>query len=78
MVNYYPLVLGFIARLEDNSAESRKRVYENTRIGFLDQMRKHDPPLEEATIAQEQTALEEAIRRVEAEEMARLAGKTRC
>ena len=67
MANYYPLIAGVIAALEDNSAERRRRVYESTRTGFLNQMLKHDP--------QEQIALEEAIRKVEAEQMSRLGGQ---
>jgi hypothetical protein len=76
MANYYPLIAGIIAALEDNSAELRRRLYENARTGFLHQMLKHDPPLGESSIKQEQIALEEAIRRVEAEQMSRLSSDT--
>jgi hypothetical protein len=75
MANYYPLIAGVIAALEDNSAERRRRVYESTRAGFLNQMLKHDPPLSESSMKQEQIALEEAIRKVEAEQMSRLVGQ---
>jgi hypothetical protein len=73
MADYYPLIASVIAALENNSAELRRRLYESTRSGFLIQMRKHDPPLEESVITKEQIALEEAIRRVEAEQVSRLA-----
>jgi hypothetical protein len=71
MANYYPLLSGIIAVLENSSAEFRRRIYENARTGFLEQMRKHDPPLTDSHITQEQIAFEEAIRRVEAEQMGR-------
>lgn len=73
MTDYYPLIASVIAALEDNSAELRRRLYESARTGFLNQMLKHEPPLGESFIKQEQIALEEAIRKVEAEQMSRLA-----
>jgi len=69
MANYYPLLSGIIAALENSSAEFRRRIYENMRTGFLEQMRKRDPPLADAHVTQEQIALEEAIRKVEKEQM---------
>jgi hypothetical protein len=53
------------------SAELPRRLYENARAGFREQMRKRDPPLDESHIKKEQIALEEAIRKVEAEQMSR-------
>jgi hypothetical protein len=44
------------------------------RNGFLEQMRRHDPPLTDSHIKQEQIAFEEAIRKVEAEQMGRATG----
>ena len=74
MANYYPLLANVIAALEDNSAELRRRLYESIRNGFLEQMRKHDPPLRDSYIKQEQIALEEAIRKVEAEQISLRSG----
>ena len=74
MANYYPLIAGVVDALENSSAELRRRLYESARAGFLEQMRKHDPPLDESYIRKEQTALEEAIRKVEAEQMNRARG----
>jgi len=71
MANYYPLIASIIEALENSSAELRRRLYENARSGFLEQMRKHDPPLDESYIKKEQIAFEEAIRDVEAEQMSR-------
>jgi hypothetical protein len=77
MTDYYPLIASVIAALEDNSAELRRQLYESARSGFLNQMLKHDPPLGESLIRQEQIALEEAIRKVEAEQTSRLAATAR-
>jgi len=71
MANYYPLIAGIVDALENSSAELRRRLYENARTGFLEQMRKHDPPLDESYIRKEQTDFEDAIRKVEAEQMSR-------
>jgi hypothetical protein len=71
MANYYPLIAGIVDALEDSSAELRRRIDENARAGFLEQMRKRVPPLDESYIRKEQTAFEEAIRKVEAKQMGR-------
>ena len=71
MANYYPLLAGVVDALENASAEVRRRLYENARAGFLEQMRKREPPLDESHIKKEQIAFEEAIRKVEAEQMSR-------
>jgi hypothetical protein len=71
MANYYPLLSGIINALKNSSSELRRQIYENARTGFLEQMRKHDPPLTDSHITQEQIAFEEAIRKVEAEQMGR-------
>jgi hypothetical protein len=75
MADYYPLIAGVVAALDRNTAEVRRAIYENMRAGFLDQMRKRDPPLSEADIAQQRLSLEEAIRKVEAEQLGRMAGR---
>jgi len=69
VADYYQLLSGVVTALEDNSAAVRRRIYENMRTGFLEQMRKRDPPLADAHVTQEQIALEEAIRKVEKKQM---------
>ena len=61
------------AVLEKNTAASRRALYERARTSLVAQMRKLDPPLAESTIRREQFALEEAIRKLEAEKLSRLA-----
>jgi hypothetical protein len=71
MADYYQLLSSVIEALEGTSAEVRRRLYENARTGFLEQMRKREPPLADSYISQQQIAMEEAIRRVEKEQMSR-------
>src|SRR4051794_21096155 len=68
MADYYPLVAKAIAGLERNTGEGRRALYERARSALLAQLRgMNDPPLTEAEITRERLALEEAIRKVEAE-----------
>src|SRR3979411_2314887 len=68
MADYYPLVAKAIAGLERNTGEGRRALYERARSALVAQLRgMNDPPLTEAEITRERLALEEAIRKVEAE-----------
>jgi hypothetical protein len=68
MADYYPLVAKAIAGLEKNTGEGRRALYERARSALVAQFRgMNDPPLTEAEITRERLALEEAIRKVEAE-----------
>src|SRR6266851_5003041 len=68
MADYYPLVAKAIAGLERNTGEGRRALYERARTALVAQLRgMSDPPLTEAEITRERLALEEAIRKVEAE-----------
>src|SRR5947208_16188980 len=68
MADYYPLVAKAIAGLEKNTGEGRRMLYERARTALVAQLRgMNDPPLTEAGITRERLALEEAIRKVEAE-----------
>src|ERR1044071_3092964 len=68
MADYYPLVAKAVAGLEKNTGEGRRTLYERARTALVAQLRgMNDPPLTEAEITRERLALEEAIRKVEAE-----------
>jgi hypothetical protein len=68
MADYYPLVAKAVAGLEKNTGEGRRALYERARSALVAQLRgMNDPPLTEAEITRERLALEEAIRKVEAE-----------
>jgi len=75
MADYYPLLSRVIAELDKNTAKTRRGLYQSVRTGLLNQMRKVDPPPPESEITRERLALEEAIRKVEAEQLARWARK---
>ena len=67
MANYYPLIAKAVAGLEKNTGESRRILYERARNALVTQLRSVTPPLSELDITRERLALEEAIRKVEAD-----------
>src|SRR5262245_5010696 len=67
MADYYPLIARAVAGLEKNNGESRRAVYERARAALLTQLRGLTPALDESDITRERLALEESIRKVEAE-----------
>jgi hypothetical protein len=75
MTNYYPLMASVVAALAPNTAEARRQLYDSARVGFPTYLGNLDPPLSDSDITRERTALEEVIRRLEAEQMAHAAAK---
>ena len=69
MTNYYPLMASVVATLEPNTAEARRQLYDSARVGFPNYLGNLAPPLSDTEITRERTALEEVIRRLEAEQM---------
>ena len=67
MADYHPLIARAVAGLEKNTGEARRALYERARTALVAQLRGVVPPLEEAEITRERLALEESIRKVEAE-----------
>lgn len=68
MADYYPLIARAIAGLDPNApGESRRALYERARSALIAQLRSVQPPLSESEITRERLALEEAVRKVEAE-----------
>ena len=77
MTDYHPLILRAIEGLERNTGEARRALYERARNALLAQLKSLKPPLSEAEITRERLALEEAVRKVEAEAARKLrAGNT--
>src|SRR5262245_233544 len=72
MTDYYPLIGKAVAGLEKNTGEARRVLYERARSALVNQLRNMNPPLTESEITRERLALEEAIRKVEAEAARRL------
>src|ERR1700724_3275967 len=67
MTDYYPLIAKAVAGLEKNTGDQRRALYERARTALVAQLRGLDPPLTESEITRERLALEESIRKVEAE-----------
>jgi hypothetical protein len=67
MADYHPLIARAVAGLEKNTGEERRALYERARKALVTQLRGVVPALSEADITRERLALEEAIRKVEAE-----------
>ncbi len=67
MTDYYPLIARAVAGLPKNTGDGRRAFYERARTALVAQLRGVTPALAESEITRERLALEEAIRKVEAE-----------
>jgi hypothetical protein len=67
MADYYPLIAKAVAGLDKSTGEVRRALYERARTALVTQLRGVLPALSESDITRERLALEEAIRKVEAE-----------
>jgi hypothetical protein len=67
MADYYPLIARAVGGLDKNTGENRRALYERARNALVNQLRSVEPALDESDITKERLALEESIRRVEAE-----------
>jgi len=73
VTDYYPLIGRVIAGLDKNTAEARRVIYDAARTYLVEELGKADPALSEAELTRERLALEQAIRKLEAEQLALLA-----
>jgi hypothetical protein len=71
MADYHPLIARAVEGLGSSTGEARRGLYERARAALVAQLRGIDPPLSEADITRERLALEDAIRKVEAEAVRR-------
>jgi len=67
MADYYALIDRAVSSLENNTGENRRALYDRARTALVSQLRGVVPRLDETDITRERLALEEAIRKVEAE-----------
>ena len=67
MADYYPLIAKAVTGLDKSTGEARRGLYERARNALVTQLRGVSPSLSEQDITRERLALEEAIRKVEAE-----------
>jgi len=75
MADYYPLIAKAVSGLDRSTGETRRALYERARSALHAQLRGVEPALSEADITRERLALEEAIRKVEAEVVRRSRGE---
>src|SRR5882757_6515263 len=71
MADYFPLIARAVGGLDTNTGENRRALYERARGALVAQLRSVEPALEESDITRERLALEEAIRKVEADAVKR-------
>jgi cytochrome c biogenesis protein CcdA len=67
MVDYYAVMNRALAKLDRNTAEERRVLFDGARAVLLNQLRNRKPPASEPEVKREQFALEVAIRKVELE-----------
>ncbi|HUL87998.1 MAG TPA: hypothetical protein VLU23_07440 [Pseudolabrys sp.] len=67
MADYYPLISRAVSGLDRSTGENRRALYDRARAALVSQLRGVQPALDETDITRERLALEEAIRKVEAE-----------
>jgi hypothetical protein len=67
MADYYPLIAKAVTGLDKSTGEARRALYARARNALVTQLRGVTPALSEQDITRERLALEEAIRKVEAE-----------
>src|SRR5499426_3787454 len=67
MADHYPLIERAVTGLDKNTGENRRALYDRARAALVSQLRGVVPALDETDITRERLALEEAIRKVEAE-----------
>src|ERR1700689_3127172 len=67
MADYYPLIAKAVVGLDKSTGEARRALYDRARQALLAQLRGVTPALSEPEITRERLALEEAVRKVEAE-----------
>jgi len=65
MQSYYELLDPAVARLEANTGDARRALYDRARAALIARLRGVDPPLDNSDIIRERLALEEAICNVE-------------
>ena len=65
MQSYYELLAPAVARLDENTGDARRALYDRARTALVAQMRGVDPPLDNSDIIGERLALEDAICNVE-------------
>ena len=69
MADYYPVIAEAVSTLRDNTPAARHVLFEQVRAILVEQLRIHRPRASEPEIMRERAALEDAIRRVQADSL---------
>jgi hypothetical protein len=67
MHDYYPVIARAVSRLERNTPEARRQLFDHIRKILIEQLRIREPPPTSSELSRERASLEAAIRRVELE-----------
>jgi len=62
---YYSVMARAVCRLPSQTDEARNAIYERARAALQEALLNYDPPLSETELANEQAALDQAIRTLE-------------
>ena len=65
MHDYHPLIVRAVSKLESNTSDARRALFQQARIILIDQLRIRQPTASDSEIMRERAALEDAIRKVE-------------
>ena len=65
MADYYSVIARAVSRLPSKTDEARRAIYERARTALRETLCDFDPPLSETELANEEAALNAAIRIVE-------------
>lgn len=65
MTDYYSVISRAVSGLPGSTHEARRVLYDRARAALRDTLSRHDPPLSEMALTNEQSAFEAAIRKVE-------------
>src|SRR4026207_411448 len=76
MADYYPLIARAVSGLDKNTGENRRALYDRARVALVNQLRGVQRAPGESDITRAPLALEEAIRKVEAETAKRVRADT--
>ena len=67
MADYYSVIARAVSHLPSKTDEARHAIYERARTALRETLNNYDPALSDTALANEQTVLETAISRLEAE-----------
>ena len=67
MHDYHPLIARAVSKLESNTPDARRALFQQARIILIDQLRARQPTASDSEFMRERAALEGAIRKVELE-----------